>query len=602
MKKNKISSGLIIVIVVHIVVLLILFSFVKKTYHCDEVWSFGIANSSVSGAVYKDENGKMMHMGQWFGGDVFHEYLTVQQEERFDFGIAYENAKNDYHPPLTFFLIHLIGSFFPDVFSFWFFIPFNILAMVLCDIYLYRMMKLYHIPESVCLAACVLNAFCVGGIDMAVYLRMYTLLMAFCMMLVYCGLVCLKQESLDKKLLIKISIINILGGLTCYEYFVFAFLTAFILCSIFLLKKRFGLMFRYGFTMLGGVVIALVLFPDAIKDMIGNIGGGGFSGWTNYPYLLQLKMLIAMSLGEVIGFSPNPYEPFFSWVPMLLLTLFYGIVICLPLFFFLRKEKKIKDFFHRMRECANKKWSIFLQQLKEVAPILVLSIVIYLGFLMLMNGTISVYWMKNQSTRYLFAVYPIIVVFISVVVYSVLKGIFCNKKWIELICVLVIFMCGIASYNVSMPNFLLNPSSTGRSISNFKNSQIILLCKSDELQRVVNLIDESNLILAINYDTLESYENELLKLDSEKKAYILIPGTVYSGTVLTDTMTENDEEIDYNQLHGLSKESEEENVEKIEQTLTDYFSKLSIADSIEEVGYERTINEVFIIYQLKKEG
>ena len=52
MKKKNINIGLLLILISHVILLVLLFVFVRKEYHSDEVWSYGIANSSVAGALF----------------------------------------------------------------------------------------------------------------------------------------------------------------------------------------------------------------------------------------------------------------------------------------------------------------------------------------------------------------------------------------------------------------------------------------------------------------------------------------------------------------------------------------------------------------------
>lgn len=601
MKEKKSNIGLVMLIIIHVIVLLVLFMFVKTEYHSDELWSYGIANSSVAGAIFEDNDKNAINLGEWLSGEVFHEYLTVQKDECFDFSATYENVKNDLHPPLTFFLTHLISSFFPDVFSFWFFIPFNILAMVLCDIYLYRTLKLYEVSEPISLVGCVLFAFCVGGINMAAYLRMYTLLTAFGMMIVYYSLKCLKDITINKNMVLKLLAINILGGLTCYEYYVFAFLVAFIICILFLLKKNFAVLLKYGFSMLGGVAIALALFPDAISDMLGNMGGNGFSGWVTYPYVLQLKMLISLSLGEVIGFSPNPYDSFFSFVIPILLIILYTVIICLPLVFFLRKEDKTKRLLSMIFDKIKRRLSVIIDKLKKFAPIYFMSIFVYLGFLMIMNFTISVYEMITQTVRYLFIVYPMVVMLICVILDSLASGLLSNEKLRYVLCVSLLLILGFGTYFHQGPIYLKGNPSKGESVRNIKDSQIILLLNVDSgLERVPNLIDRSNRFIAICYEDINSYKEKLSEMESDMDTYVVLESSAYMTTLVTDTFNQMDSSVEYNKMNVLSEKMMEDNLSNMEQELDEYFKGLSVSYSIEKIGYESTLNDGFDLYKLTK--
>lgn len=602
MKKKEFDYALLCIVFVHVIMLLFLFGFVKKEYHSDEVWSYGIANSSIAGAVFENADGDTINVGKWISGDVFHEYLTVQDNERFNFEIPYTNAKNDFHPPLSFFLIHFVSSLFPGTFSFWFFIPFNILAMVLCDIYIYRILKLYDMPRSVCLAGSFWMAFCTGGINMAVYLRMYALLTVFGLMMFYLSIKTLKNKKIDPKTILKLVIINVLGGLTCYEYFVFAFLVAFIICVILLFCKRMKDCILYGLSMLGGVLVALALFPNAIYDMLGNAGGNGFSSWETYPTMLQLKMLISMVLKDIIGLEPNPYRPFVKSAIPVLLVLGYTVLILSPFFIYVWKNKNsflaLKKYMGAIKNRVTRMW----KQCKSCLPLIGVSLFVIAGFFLIMNPSISVYRMTNQAVRYFFVVYPLIELILLLILWILINVLFYSKKSISLCCISMCLVVMISAVLNGMPEFLSSSSSSyGKSISDIKNGQIIVLMKSDSgLARIVNLVDRSNSVLAIPYDDLEDYSEEIAKLDTDKEVYIALQGSVLTSTIVKDTWEQRNAPININDQNKVFGETQNDTLDSIEDDMDQYLKKRLEMKSIQKIGYNATLNDDFTLYKITK--
>lgn len=600
MKKKKIDFALLFIVITHVILLFFLFGYVKNDYHSDEVWSYGIANSSVAGAIFKNADGDYINLGEWISGDVFHEYLTVQNDERFDFSIPYTNAKNDYHPPLSFFLIHLISSFFPGVFSFWFFIPFNILAMVLCDLFMYRILKLCDMPRFVCLAGSFWVAFCSGGINMAVYLRMYTLLTAFGLMMFYFSLKVVKEKKLDTKTIIKLVLINVLGGLTCYEYFVFAFLVAFVVCIVLMSRRKIKLCIQYGLSMLCGVMVSLVLFPDAIYDMLENIGGNGFSGWETYPAFLQIRMLISMFLKDIIGITINPYTSYIKSIVPFLLIIGYIVLVLSPVYFIIRKYKN-GSFVLKMFEMAKNRLRNVVERCKWCFPLMGISLFVTVGFVLIMNSSISVYRMQNQAVRYFFVIYPLIeLIFLSVlcVFFNLL---FNSKKCISICCICLCLVILFSNVFNGMPAFLSGLPSYGQSISDIKNGQIIVLLKSESgLERIVSLVDKSNVVLAIPYDDLEDYSEEIAKLDTDKDVYIALQGGAVTRQLMKNSWEQTDVPVDFNSQQQALGEIQNNNLENIENNINQYFKQRFEIKSIDKIGYNATLNDDFTLYKMIK--
>lgn len=596
-KEKKWDLPLIIFLCVHFILLIFIYLFIRQTFHSDEIWSYNIANDSVASSVFKDNNGKEINIGKWTSGKVLHNAVTVQKDERFHFEIPYKNAVADYHPPLSFFMIHLMSSFAPDTFSWWFFIPFNILAMLICDFYLYQLLKLYKIPWGYALFLCAIMDFCDVGIAMTVYLRMYTLLAAFGLMILYYSLKIYKQEEISRKDVLKLIVVNVLGGLTCYEYFVFAFFIAAFTCIMLLGKKAWKLFFKYGFSMLGGVAIALALFPEAIRDMLSNFGGEGFSSWENYPYLLQFKMLLSILIQNIFGVYMNPFEPFFLGMVPNLLIILYAVVILAPIVYVIRSTSLIKNVLRKIKEIGK----FLAEEWKEKGSLLFLCLTTFFAFLLVMNNSISVYDMASQSLRYLFIVEPIMILVVGVLFYSLINVFIKNQKVCVSIfgigiCVMIIF-----SNLTGTPLFVENGGkSTGTQISDIKDSKIIIVVfKANALERLATVIDESNDFLLVNYEDLDNYEEEIRKVGKQQKLHLIIEENVYgkymdksSYRSMSEATALNDFDQDKNDLYQKMKNEKTAEIQN-------YLKSIGVAEDYKYIGTMRMLNEGFDLIEMK---
>ena len=133
----SVRRGLIIIFAV--IRLCVIFSY-RDGHHVDETWSYGYANSYFLPHVfggYTEETEQ--NIGEWITGEVFRDYITVREDQRFSFDSVMFNKKDDLSPILYAFILHFVCSFFPGQFS-WgfaffvsvlFFIPSLILIFVL---------------------------------------------------------------------------------------------------------------------------------------------------------------------------------------------------------------------------------------------------------------------------------------------------------------------------------------------------------------------------------------------------------------------------------------------------------------------------------------
>ena len=121
----------------------------KKEYHIDELYTYMLSNSyDVDRVAYDDSK-----WDQWFSGDEFSEYVSVQDGERFAYDKVFYNNSLDAHPPLHYCVIHTVSSLFPNQFSKWIGLFVNLLFMVGVDLMIYGISR-KMITSAVSMAIC----------------------------------------------------------------------------------------------------------------------------------------------------------------------------------------------------------------------------------------------------------------------------------------------------------------------------------------------------------------------------------------------------------------------------------------------------------------
>ena len=146
----------------------------KDNFHSDEPWSFGLANSYYEPYIqYTDDTSAFKNVDTWITNDTFREYLTVQKGERFSFGSVYYNMTCDTHPPLYFFLLHFLSSFFPDQYVFGLGFLINMIAYIFMAIFMYKLLLLITRSEVVSLLGVMFSTFSLGMLNMTMFVRMY---------------------------------------------------------------------------------------------------------------------------------------------------------------------------------------------------------------------------------------------------------------------------------------------------------------------------------------------------------------------------------------------------------------------------------------------
>ena len=125
------------------------FAFEKTGFHSDEIWGYGTANSYYEPFIYAEDEAldnsvltPYKNFNEWLSGDVFGDYITVQEGEQFAYGSVYYNTIKDNHPPFFFLILHTICSLFPNSYSLWYGFIINIVCFIAMMIFAYKTAKL----------------------------------------------------------------------------------------------------------------------------------------------------------------------------------------------------------------------------------------------------------------------------------------------------------------------------------------------------------------------------------------------------------------------------------------------------------------------------
>ena len=431
---------LLIFLVVHALLMCAMFIFVKKEYHSDEMWSFGLANYSKSGAIFADRDKNPINYGEWISAREFQNYLCVQPDERFHYEIPYKNAISDNHPPLSYFLIHTISSLFPNRFSFWIFIPFQILFMLICDVYIYKILRLFQVPLSIAIASIALFAFSSGGLAMLTFLRMYTMAAMFGVMVIYYTLQVLQNGTLERGDAIKIGMINLLGALSNHEYLFVAFFTFLVAVIYMLIKQRYSLVVRYILAMGSGIIVSILVFPATISHLLGNAGGDGINAVAHYPYWIQMMWCLQTSTHDIFGFGPTVFSS--AILPTVLGIVVYVVILMIPLGIFFYRDEKLRPKLVCFIALWKEKGKSVFGMLKQNGKLFGVTFLVYLFTLLLLASNVMIYGQGAAAARYLFVLYPILVIWGCVLIYVLVEGLCHNKKKLShVICMLLMFAC-----------------------------------------------------------------------------------------------------------------------------------------------------------------
>ncbi len=246
--------------------LAVFFGTKKESMHNDEFYSYYSTNG-LHGLSLKER--------EWNDTSPLLQELMVTNEGRFHYANVYKNQEKDVHPPLYYFLLHTLCSFFPNQYSKWFGLVLNF-AFFILSFFLLGFLS-YELTENKLLAflTCFLYGFSPGTLSGIVFIRMYMMLAFWFLLLSYIHLKMLKRQrnSFSKLQLFFLSLVILLGCLTQYYFLVFLFFIS-LGYSLFLLrKKRWKDWIWYGISVLSSIFAAFFLYPASFSHIFTDYRG-----------------------------------------------------------------------------------------------------------------------------------------------------------------------------------------------------------------------------------------------------------------------------------------------------------------------------------------
>lgn len=216
----------------------------KEGFFLDEIYSYGLSNSSYVPFLSWLHGGEQVANGKLpeavFTQSEFLNYVAPQGSTRFDYASVYYNQTQDVHPPLFYFLLHTVCSLFPGSFTKWTGLGMNFVLLGGTLAALYALGMELFADWKKALFVCALYAFNREMISNVTMVRMYMLMTLLTILLALLVAKSLRRPSVPKYLLIGVTIY--LGMMTQYFFVVYAFL----LCAAYDLY----LMFRREWKML----------------------------------------------------------------------------------------------------------------------------------------------------------------------------------------------------------------------------------------------------------------------------------------------------------------------------------------------------------------
>lgn len=574
-----------LIIIIQALFVSIAFGVRKRGYHSDELWNYGFANSTDGMHVFSQDGINYYNCLKWVDSEVLLKYISVNKSEIFSYSSIYKNAEKDLNPPLQYMLLHLICSFFPNVWSKWFCFAINLAAFIITQIYLFKFLKEITDNLIVSMSGIILYGFSVGVLNISFFLRIYALGVAFAMMFMYHSYMVFKNRNDYKKQrhsLIMVFISCFLGSYTLHLFFSISFIITFMFSIFYLFSKNIKTLLRYGLTSACAVGLSILLFPSAISHMLDNSAKFELK---KYPTNWQFKIYWSFLTKDISGFHNS------ALYTMTKNYVFVGIVIAafiiIPICFLSRNEIWFKNLITKLKERAKHIW-----ENKKNFPYIVLTLLVSINFYIFIDAShTSVPRMGLFSRRYIFLLYPLYAALFILLIYYILRVFILNKKVISTI-IIIIVLAGIPqTYIFSGDFFAFRHEHTGITFDDIEkdancivtlNDIWILTCATNELYDT-----NSYYAVAMNDYKQDNYSENL---DTSKPLYLILDISKFADSDKVENINDISVAGDATpEQFGFRTDKDE---------ILEYYENLPISTKLELVGTDSLYDRKVEIYRL----
>lgn len=265
MKKREsfLQYGIVMMIVLLSLGMQIYFGIQKQGFHEDEYYSYYSTNLTNNWSVPE---------AQWEEMQRYRNEFMVLPGEGFQYGLVKTVQSWDVHPPMYYWILHTVCSFSKGVFSKWQGLIVNMIFQLIATVFLYCSAKLLFSKKKqdlFALLVCAWYAFSPAIMNSVMFIRMYTVLSAICMISVWLHIkIWLNRKFTDWKYLISVVFVVYIGFLTHYYYLLFQFFLTGSMCVFYLFReKKWKEPIAYGGSVLFSLFLAYLTYPACLGQM-----------------------------------------------------------------------------------------------------------------------------------------------------------------------------------------------------------------------------------------------------------------------------------------------------------------------------------------------
>lgn len=431
-KKSTAYIVLFLLIALQLARIIFTFTVEKTGQHSDEIWGYGLANSYYKPYLFMTNNEEEnTYDNKWVDSEVFTDYISVDEEDRFAYDSVLSNMKIDSHPPLFYLVLHTISSLFPGTYSLWYGFSIGLVCFVVLQIFMFKLGSFLTKSDLWGLLLVAFYGFSVGALNNYVFVRQYSMLTMFGVMLLYyhARVLFAKDKKEFRNALIMLAVSTAGGCLTHYYFIVYAFMHAAVFFCWFALKKQGKKLLSYSLVMLGAVLLTFTV--SGAGEMLGFTGAPDLSGGQELDkYIVAGSGIISVIGGMVSSVTDILYDPFFDnsfntvlgcvlydlfgldinpalsyWlIHGAIIVALIGCVFLLASWFIASKSKDVEGRMYKMSVGV-------IGTIKKINPYQLLLLAYLLAILFehyIVMGFSNPYVMGQQTNRYIFVTYPAI--------------------------------------------------------------------------------------------------------------------------------------------------------------------------------------------------
>lgn len=380
----------------------------KQQYHFDEVYTFKTIALFPFPLMER-------YQDKWLNNNnINQDIFVINKNQKHQYGKVAEVTKFDVHPPLYYWLMHLMGSLFSS------YVSTKVLAGILNLLFFYIGAPFFYLiikqiskNSLISLAALFCYGISIATISNLVWARMYSLAVMSVLIFTYATLK-LKNKFKFNSLIIFVASF-IIGALSHYYFLVYgAVLISFVLLSIVFengLKNNWRIKLtkfaKIFFSVIFSWLVSLLIFPHAINHLTQSKRSNQITD----KLKLSINERFNLFIEKIVIFSEKFDSYVFYQVKILLLIVFILIV-----YYFFKGRKSIEIKYNRIVILLLTfiSFSFFILYISPYNDLRYLSFTIPIFFILFFS---SLSLLKNKKMQYLL----IIIICFTFTFYSINK-------------------------------------------------------------------------------------------------------------------------------------------------------------------------------------